>query len=68
MNNERQTACSVHEATHVKVGGRIERIVAKSGIRDDGSLAAPSEGGFSVVTESGRHVSMWSAQAYYKDR
>ncbi len=57
----------VREATHVKVGGRYERIVEKYGVRQDGSLARPSEGGFSVVTESGRSVSMYQAQAYGKE-
>ena len=56
----------VREATHVKIGGRYERIVEKHGVRQDGSLARPSEGGFSVTTESGRTVSMWEAQAYGK--
>jgi len=67
MNKEQLADCSVHEATHVKVGGHIERIVSKSGVRTDGSLAKPSEGGFSVVTESGRRVSMWEAQRYYRE-
>ncbi len=56
----------VREATHVKVGGRYERIVEKHGISSGGRLARPSEGGFSVTTESGRSVSMWQAQAYGK--
>lgn len=54
----------VTEATHVKVGGRLEKIVSKWGINRDGRLAKPSEGGFGVVTESGRRVSMWEAQSY----
>lgn len=60
---------SVQEATHVKVGGRIERITSKWGIGDGrlGSLAKPSEGGFGVVTESGRTVTMWQADAYLKE-
>lgn len=58
--------CDVREATHVKVDGRYERIVSKHGVRKDGSLARPSEGGFSVTTESGRTVSMWQAQRYGK--
>jgi hypothetical protein len=58
--------CDVHEATHVKVGGRYEKIVEKHGVRTDGSLARPSEGGFSVTTDSGRTVSMWQAQRYGK--
>ena len=58
---------SVHEATHVKVGGRIERIVAKHGVYDNGGLAPPSQGGFSVTTESGQTVSMWQARSYLKE-
>ena len=57
----------VREATHVKVGGRIEKIVSKSGIDRDGRLAPPSQGGFSVTTESGQTVSMWNAQSYLKE-
>lgn len=57
----------VREATHVKVGGHYERIVSKTGVSSDGRLAKPSEGGFSVTTESGRTVSMWQAQAYGKE-
>ena len=62
-----KTACSVTEATHVKVGGRIERIAVKRGIDTDGRLAPPSQGGFSVVTESGEAVSMWEAEAYFRE-
>jgi len=58
---------SVIEATHVKVGGRIEKIKSKSGISHDGRLAPPSQGGFSVTTESGKNVSMWQAQSYLKE-
>ena len=62
-----QKNVDVREATHVKVGGRVERIVSKSGIGPHGELAPPSQGGFSVTTESGRHVSMWEAQSYLKE-
>ena len=57
----------VVEATHVKVGGRVERIVSKWGVNPDGRLAKPSEGGFGVVTESGRRVDMWAAQSYLRE-
>ena len=57
----------VREATHVKVGGQVEKIASKWGIGHDGRLAKPSEGGFGVVTESGRRVSMWEAQSYSKE-
>jgi len=58
---------SVTEATHVVANGRVERIVSKWGVSPDGHLAKPSEGGFGVVTESGRSVSMWEAQSYIQE-
>lgn len=55
----------VREATHVKgPDGRWEKIASKWGIDSDGRLAKPSEGGFGVVTESGKSISMWEAAAY----
>jgi hypothetical protein len=57
----------VREATHVKIsGGRVEKIVSKWGIDQNGRLAKPSEGGFGVVTKSGKRVSMWSARSYLR--
>ena len=57
----------VTEATHVKgLDGRWEKIVSKWGIDAAGHLAKPSEGGFGVVTESGKSISMWEAAAYDK--
>lgn len=58
----------VREATHVKVNGQVEKIVSKYGVSHEGHLAKPSEGGFGVVTESGRNVSMWQAQSYFTDK
>ncbi len=64
----------VREATHVKVGGSVEKIVSTWGIRplESGQVysgfAKPSEGGFGVITESGRRVSMWEAQLYLKEK
>jgi len=59
---------NVTEATHVKLkDGTIEKIVSKWGVGLTGNLAPPSKGGFGVVTESGKRVSMWDAQAYFKD-
>ena len=58
----------VRKATHVKVNGRIEKIVSKWGIDSNGHLAKPSEGGFGVVTESGRRVGMWEAQSYLNEK
>jgi hypothetical protein len=57
----------VREATHVRVNGRVERIVSKWGIDSDGRLAKPSEGGFGVVTESGLRVNMWQAHSYLRE-
>ena len=57
----------VREATHVKVSGRIEKIASRWGIDSQGRLAKPSEGGFGVVTENGRRVSMWQAQRYLRE-
>lgn len=57
---------SVDKATHVKVAGCIEKIASKWGI-DEGHPKKPSEGGFGVVTETGRRVSMWEAQSYLRE-
>lgn len=59
--------CDVHEATHVKINGHYEKIVAKHGVYPNKQLARPSEGGFSVTTEGGKTVSMWHAQRYGKE-
>lgn len=60
-------SCDVREATHVKAhGNKPEKIKEKWGIRENGTLAPPSEGGFGVVTESGKRLSMYDAEAYYK--
>lgn len=56
----------VREATHVKIGGRVEKIASKWGIHD-GKLAPPSAGGFGVVTESGERIGMWRANGYFKE-
>ncbi len=61
--------CDVNEATHVKIkGGGIEKIASKWGLDSNGRPAKPSEGGFGVVTESGRTVDMWNASCYYSDK
>jgi hypothetical protein len=62
-----KTGVSIKEATHVKVGGRIEKIQSKYGVGQDGRLAPPSEGGFGVKTENGTNVSMWQAQSYLQE-
>ena len=59
--------CAVIGATHVKVGGRVERIIGTWGINAEGRFAKPSEGGFGVITESGFRVSMMEAEAYYRE-
>jgi hypothetical protein len=56
---------SVVGATHVKVDGQVEAIVGTWGIGADGRLDLPSEGGFGVITLSGRRVGMMEAEAYY---
>jgi hypothetical protein len=56
---------SVIGATHVKVDGQVEAITGTWGIGPAGELAKPSEGGFGVITASGRRVGMMEAQAYY---
>lgn len=63
-----ETGVSVEHATHVKVGGRWERIVSTYGIDADGRLAKPSRGGFGVRTDSGRSVSMWDAELYGREK
>lgn len=60
---------SIHEmksGDYVKVGGKMEKISSIYGVGEGGRLAKPSEGGFGVVTESGRTVTMWQAQSYHK--
>jgi hypothetical protein len=44
---------SIIHATHVRVGGRIEKIKSAWGISPEGRLATLSEGGLGVETESG---------------
>lgn len=62
---------SVENATHVKSGGKIEKIASKWGIGKNehgyATYAKPSEGGFGCVTENGRRVSMWDAQEYLQE-
>jgi hypothetical protein len=62
-----EKSVDVREATHVftrKHG--LEAIQSKWGIRDDGTLCPPSEGGFGVITECGRRVTMWEVDYYRK--
>jgi hypothetical protein len=60
--------CNFKEATHVKnPRGQIKKIKSKWGIRTDGSLSKPSEGGFGCTTEDGEVVDMYSAKLYFTD-
>lgn len=55
----------IRDATHVVLlDSTIEKIKSKWGISVDGHLAKPSDGGFGVVTESGRRVSMREVKRY----
>lgn len=58
---------TVNDATHVKIDGHFERIKSKIGFDADGQLVKPLRGGFSVITESGRKVTMWEAEMYGKE-
>lgn len=59
---------SIREATHVVYGYPpvVEKIASKWGVSAEGELAKPSEGGFGVLTESGRRVDMFEARFYEK--
>lgn len=57
----------VKDATHVRVGGQIEKIKYKRGVGSDGWLNRARDGGFGVVTENGSIVSMYMAQSYLKE-
>jgi len=60
--------CDVREATHVKVGGVVKKILFKYGIEEGtGVLLKPSEGGFGVICEDNEVVDMWTAEEYYKE-
>ena len=55
------------DATHVKLAdGSIEKIESNWGIGEDGRLAKMSNGGFGVVTVTGRRVGMLEAHSYFK--
>jgi hypothetical protein len=60
--------CDVRDATRVSRDG-IERlkIASKWGIRPDGRLAPPSQGGFGVFTEDGERISMMEAHSYWRE-
>lgn len=61
------TRTDVRDATHVKLeDGTIEKIASTWGIDPNGRLAKMSEGGFGVVTDTGRRVGMMEAHSYYK--
>jgi hypothetical protein len=52
---------NVREATHVRVDGRLEKIASKWGIDEHGRFL---KGGFGVVTEGGKRVTMYEADSY----
>jgi hypothetical protein len=60
-------AADVRNASHVTVDGSIERVISRWGVDERGHLAPPSQGGFGVVTISGRRVGMFEASAYWSD-
>lgn len=67
-SRETRERTSAVEATHVVLhDGTSHKIASKWGINSNGRPAKPSEGGFGVVTESGRVVSMWEATAYFRE-
>ena len=59
--------CDVREATHVQLNGKIVKIISKYGIKEDGSFAKVSEGGFGMIIEDSTRITMWEAECYYKD-
>lgn len=62
--------CDVREATHVRSAADargLKKIKAKYGIREDGTLRPPSEGGFGCVTEDGETVTMMQAISYWRE-
>lgn len=62
------TPVDVREATHIEdLSGKIERIACKWGIDDNGHLAKPSDGGFGVVTVTGRRIGMFAARRYWRE-
>lgn len=67
MPKESRDIREVGKGDYVKVGyNYYEKIASVSGVSSNGAVAKPSEGGFSVTTESGRVVSMWQARSYHK--
>lgn len=64
---EMRNITQVGSGDYVKVGYKhYEKIASVSGVGANGSLAKPSQGGFSVTTESGRHIGMTQARSYHK--
>jgi len=57
----------ISNATHVKVGGTMHKIVSKYGIDENGRLAKPSMGGFGVVVEGGERIDMFTADSYWRE-
>lgn len=57
-------ACSIHEATHIRVHGNWRMIASVWGVGPGRALAKPSRGGFGCVLADGTRISMWHAEAY----
>jgi len=51
---------------YVKSNGELYVIKSIYGIKECGQLSKPSEGGFGVITECGKTITMWEAQSYHK--
>lgn len=67
MPKQSRSVTELRSGDYVKTGrNTYEKIESIHGVGPGGRLAKPSEGGFSVVTESGRTVSMWQAKSYHK--
>jgi hypothetical protein len=57
--------CNFQDATHAKVNGKILLIRYKWGLKANGKLESPKNGGFGVDTHAGR-FRMGEIEAYYK--
>ena len=57
----------VGEGDYVKdLDGSFHEIKSVSGVSADGTIAKPSEGGFSVMTRAGKKIGMMEARLYVK--
>jgi len=62
-------SASIHDmepGDYVKgIEGSFFKIKSIYGV-NNGRVAKPSEGGFGIITEDGRNISMWQAGSYHK--